>query len=196
MPHDTPIRIDSALVLKPEEKTVITIEQVRKLLPRLAARQVSDLFVVIRPAEALNAEAANALLKALEEPSDRVHFILITSLPSMILPTILSRATIYFLKTPEDNTIQADPHVKALAKKLLVAKGSDLVATAEEIALRKDSVRAYALEVLRVAIEMLYKTYFINQKPVFIKKIPRFLKAYDNIAKNGHIKLQIVSCLC
>lgn len=196
MPNNIPVEIKNAIILEPEAKTVITIEQVRKLLPRLTAKQISDLFIVIRPAEALNAEAANALLKSLEEPGDKVHFVLITNMPSLILPTVLSRAAIYLLRVPENAGITADAKIKELAKKLLVAKGADLVSVAEAIAKKKDGVRSYALEVLGVAIEMLYKTYFITGKSIFIKKIPKFLAAYDAITQNGHVKLQIVSNLC
>ena len=196
MPDSIPINIKNAVSLQPEEKTVITIEQIRKLLPRLAAKQVSDLFIIIRPAEALNAEAASAMLKSLEEPGDKVHFILVTSMPSLILPTILSRTALYILKTPANKEITASPKTKELAKKLLVAKGADLVKVAEEITKKKDGVRNYTLEVLEVAIEMLYQTYFITKKAVFIKKLPRFLAAYDAVAQNGHVKLQIVSNLC
>ena len=196
MPDSVPLNIKNTIVLQPEEKTVITIEQIRKLLPRLAAKQVADLFIIIRPAEALNAEAASALLKNLEEPGDKVHFILVTSMPSLILPTILSRTALYILKTPANNEITASPKTKELAKKLLVAKGADLVKVAEEITKKKDGVRNYTLEVLEVAIEMLYQTYFITKKTVFIKKLPRFLAAYDAVAQNGHVKLQIVSNLC
>ena len=196
VPNNVSVDIKNALVISPEEKSVITIEQVRKMMPRLAAKQTADFFIQIRPAEAMNAEAANALLKVLEEPGEKVHFVLITSEPSMILPTILSRSAVYILRTEENDEIVADDKMKELAKKLLVAKGSELVAIAEEIAKKKDGVRAYALEVLGVAIEMLYKTYYITGKDVFVKKIPKFLAAYEGVNRNGHVKLQIVSNLC
>lgn len=195
-PRDTEVKIKNAIILQPEEKAGITIEQVRKVLARLSTRQLSDTFVLVRPAEALNLEAANAFLKALEEPGDKLHFVLVTDAPSMILPTILSRSSIYFLRTNFNNDVVADEKVKNLAKRLFVAKGADLVEVAEEISKKKDGVRMYAMEVLGVAIEMLYKSYFINGKEVFIKKIPGFLKAYEGISKNGHVKLQIVSNLC
>lgn len=193
---NVPVDIKNAIVISPEEKSVITIEQVRKIMPRLAAKQTADLFILIRPAEAMNAEAANALLKVLEEPGEKVHFVLVTSEPSMILPTILSRSAVYILRTEVNDEIVADDKIKELAKKLLVAKGSELVAIAEEIAKKKDGVRAHALEVLGVAIEMLYKTYYITGKDVFVKKIPKFLAAYEGVNRNGHVKLQIVSNLC
>jgi len=55
--------------------------------PFEAARRV---FVLER-AETMNDEAANRLLKTLEEPADYVVLILLTDRPSQILPTIASR---------------------------------------------------------------------------------------------------------
>lgn len=198
VPKDTPVKIKNAIVLQPEDKSVITIEQVREATQRISVRQVGDVFVVIRPADAMSEAAANAFLKNLEEPGDKVHFVLITDSLSKLLPTILSRAAVYFLREHRviDGGINADEKVKDLAKRLMVAKPADLVSLAEEITKKKDGVRAYALEVLGVAIEMLYKTYFLTGKDVFVKKLLQFLAAYEGILRNGHIKLQIVSNLC
>ena len=196
VPRDVEVKIKNAIVLEPEEKTIITIDQIRRVLLKISKKQTSDLFVLVRPAEAMSLDAANAFLKALEEPGEKLHFVLVTDAPSMLLPTILSRAVVYILKTDFSNDVVADEKNKTLAKKLFVAKGADLVAVAEEIAKKKDGVRMYAMEVLGVAIEMLYKSYFITGKEIFIKKLPRFLKAYEGISKNGHVKLQIVSNLC
>ena len=60
VPDDEKVEIPGALVLQPEEKTTITIEQMRELISKLELRQTRDLFVVIRPAEKLGLEAANA----------------------------------------------------------------------------------------------------------------------------------------
>ena len=196
VPKDVEIKIKNAIVLQPEEKTTITIEQVKAILQRLAVKQVTNQYIVIRPAELLNIEAANALLKILEEPGDKVHFLLITDSPSHLLRTILSRAAIYFLKNTKSQDIIADAKIKDLAKRLIVARGADLVAVADEITKKKIGARAYAMEIIGVAIEMLYRTYFITNKEVFLKKIPRFLAAYEGISRNGHIKLQIVANLC
>lgn len=197
MPRDVKFEIKNAIVLQPEEKTTITIEQVRNVIGSLNMRQIADQYVIVRPADALGEEAANAFLKSLEEPKDKVHFILITDAPSRLLPTILSRAAVYFLRQSDmlSGEIRADEKIKSLAKKLMVAKPGELVGLAEEISKKKDGVRAYALEILGVAIEMLYKSYFITSKEVFIKKIPKFLAAYENIERNGHIKLHLVADL-
>ena len=198
VPKSVSVEIKNAIILQPEEKSVITIEQVRNVLGQISTKQTSDVFVMVRPAELMGEAAANAFLKSLEEPREKVHFALITDSPSQILPTILSRAAIYFLrsKQPIDGAISANEKTKDLAKRLMVAKPVELVDLAEEISKKKDGVRVYAMEILSVAIEMLYKSYFITGKEIFVQKIPKFLAAYEGVAKNGHVKLQIVSNLC
>ena len=198
VPQEMEVKIGRAIVLQPEEKSTITIEQVRGVLSKLSVKQVAEQYVIIRPAELLNVEAANALLKSLEEPRERVHFVLVTEQPSALLSTILSRAEIFVLRRrrEDENKIAASEKVKELAKRLMVARGAEIVTVAEEITKKKDGVRGFALEVLGAAIEMLYKSYFITGKEVFLKKVPKFLLAYDNIRKNGHVKLQIIASLC
>lgn len=193
VPDDLEINLPRALVLKPEEKTTITIEQMRELLVKTELKQTEDLFVVIRPAEKLGLEAANAFLKTLEEPGDKVHFVLVTSRPSMLLPTILSRVMVYYLRINDDGLIHVDDKVKDVAKQLLVAKGADLANIAEKISKKKEAPRAYALSIVGTAVEMLYKSYYLTGKDVFLKKLPKFLELYDNLNRNGHIKLHIVS---
>ena len=195
VPDELKVEIPGALVLQPEEKTVITIEQVRQMMERLELKQSQDLFVVIRPAEKMQPEAANAFLKSLEEPGDNVHFVLVTGRPSMLLSTILSRAAIYYLRVQDDQSIHADAKKKDLAKRLMVAKSNEIVGLAEEIAKKKDGVRNYALEVVGTAIEMLYKSYYITGNRAFVKRLPKFLTLYESLMQNGHIKLQIVANL-
>ena len=195
VPDEVTVEIPNALVLQPEEKTVITIEQVRQMIGWLELKQTKDVFVVVRPAEKIQPEAANAFLKSLEEPGEKVHYVLVTSQPSMLLATVLSRASLYCLRVKDDGSIHADDKIKNLAKRLMVAKPSELCEIAEEIAKKKDGVRAYALEVVGTAIEMLYKSYFITGKEAFVRKLPKFLELYERLMRNGHVKLQIVASL-
>lgn len=196
VPEGEKVEIKNALLLAPEEKSVITIEQVREVLARLSVKQTSECFILVRPAETLGEEAANAMLKNLEEPGEKVHFVLVTDAPSRLLPTILSRAALYILKTSANLTdIQVDEKIKAVAKKLMVAKPADLPSLAEEITKKKDGVRTYALEVVGTAIEMLYKSYLITGKTAFLSRLPRYLECYEAISRNGHIKLHLVADL-
>lgn len=195
VPNEVKADLPRAITLKPEEKTTITIEQVRELMRILNVKQQTEQFVVVRPADKMQPEAANAFLKTLEEPRDKIHFVLITDAPSKLLATILSRSAIYFLKIADFNTIHADEKDKELAKRLMVARPNDLPKLAEEITKKKEGARERSLTIVGVAIEMLYKTYLINGKEAFLLKLPKFLQLYENLSRNGHIKLHLVADL-
>jgi len=73
----------------------ISIDQVRTLVLARAAfgpHEGRAKVFIVRRAEQLSVAAANALLKTLEEPGARTHFVLLTSVPDELLPTIRSRA--------------------------------------------------------------------------------------------------------
>ncbi|HSM91838.1 MAG TPA: DNA polymerase III subunit delta' [Anaeromyxobacteraceae bacterium] len=72
----------------------IVVDQVRDLVDhRLALRRFEGRrrFVVIDPADAMNPQAQNALLKTLEEPPEETTLVLVASSPDSLLPTIRSR---------------------------------------------------------------------------------------------------------
>lgn len=80
----------------------ISVDQIRALanFSNLSAHQGGFRVVLIHPAETMNANAANALLKTLEEPSGRMLFILVTHKPQQLPPTILSRCLALAAPTP------------------------------------------------------------------------------------------------
>lgn len=78
----------------PEGKQLIGIGQVRDIirLAQFAPVQSACKVCLIPNAEGLTSEAANALLKILEEPPRGMRFILFAGHPSDLLPTIVSRS--------------------------------------------------------------------------------------------------------
>ena len=72
---------------------IISVNQIRSLIkqsafgPTLSKHKIC----IINEADTMNTEAANSLLKLLEEPPDKWFFILVASSVSRLLPTILSR---------------------------------------------------------------------------------------------------------
>jgi len=185
-----------ALFLTPEDKTgKISIEMVRDFTALTGSKDTTDRFFVVLSAETLNPAAQNAFLKNLEEPSPHHHFVLITKTPSALLPTVLSRAQIFYLKEKDTLSapIAADEKVKTLAKQLITADTPGLISLANDLAKKKDNPRAYALEVVGTAIEILYKSYFATSQEKFLKKLPRLLALYDHLAQNGHVKLHLVA---
>ncbi len=87
----------------------IVIDQVRKTSEFLSisSHRGGLRVVLLLPAEALNAPAANALLKMLEEPPPGVAFLVVSDQLDAVLPTILSRCVL--LRAP------APSHAQALA---------------------------------------------------------------------------------
>jgi DNA polymerase-3 subunit delta' len=71
----------------------ISVEQVRAIgwFLELSAHRRGRKVVLLHPAEALNANAANALLKTLEEPPQDTVFLLVAHRVQQILPTVRSR---------------------------------------------------------------------------------------------------------
>lgn len=89
--------------LAPEEKgKAIKIDSVRDLVTAMAqtAQQGGRKLAVLEPAEAMNRNAANALLKTLEEPSGATVLLLISDSPARLLPTIRSRCQRLDFPTP------------------------------------------------------------------------------------------------
>lgn len=75
------------------EGVQIRIDRVREAIAFGAGRPYESTRRVVRVsrAELLGPEAANALLKTLEEPGARLHWILTTRRPESLLPTVRSR---------------------------------------------------------------------------------------------------------
>ena len=92
---------------KPGKKPAkrILIEQIRTLSDffGLSSHQGGYRVVLIHPAETMNTNAANALLKMLEEPSERMLLILVSHKPQQLPATILSRCLVLAapMPTPE-----------------------------------------------------------------------------------------------
>ncbi len=84
---------DLTLIEPAEKGKQIAIGQIRELIAfcGLTATYNQYQVVIINPAEAMNRNAANSLLKLLEEPSDNTLLILISHQPMRLLATIRSR---------------------------------------------------------------------------------------------------------
>ena len=79
---------------RPESKSrIITVEQMRDLMQQIQLKPTEAEYKVsiIAAADRLNTQAANAFLKTLEEPPPKSILILLSTEPSRILETILSR---------------------------------------------------------------------------------------------------------
>ena len=96
---------DFHLVKKDKDKKNISIDQIRDVIRTLGMSSFLDSYKisVIKHADSLSNEAANALLKTLEEPKEKVIIILIAPDVNQINSTIVSRSKILnFHPVPTD----------------------------------------------------------------------------------------------
>ncbi len=88
---------------KEERRQEISVDQARSVASFLSLKSAESDWrvVIVDSADALNTNAANAILKTLEEPGARALLLLIAHNPSRLLPTIRSRCR--FLHVPQLN---------------------------------------------------------------------------------------------
>src|SRR5205814_5088883 len=74
-------------------RTVITVDETRETISFFGSTAAVEGWrvCIVDTVDELNPNAANALLKILEEPPQQSLFLLVTHAPSRVLPTILSR---------------------------------------------------------------------------------------------------------
>lgn len=101
---------------------VIGVDAVRTLIDNFSSHtHLAKIRVaLLLPAETLNINAANALLKILEEPPAATLFILLAATPERLLPTICSRCILHHLPAPDRTTA-----VKWLQQNMADASAAD-----------------------------------------------------------------------
>ncbi len=87
--------------------TVISVDAVRKVARFLSTTSATGGWrvVIVDSADDFNRSSANALLKMLEEPPQKAVFLLLSSSPGRLLPTIRSRCRRLALKPLDTGTI-------------------------------------------------------------------------------------------
>jgi len=98
------------LILSPEEEgKAIKVDQIRELISKISLTAYGQGYrvIIITPADALNINASNSLLKTLEEPPANTVLILISDKPSKLMATIRSRTQMIRFDLPtEEQSLQ------------------------------------------------------------------------------------------
>jgi DNA polymerase-3 subunit delta' len=127
-----PMEIDGDEVKRVEWISVERIRDLTRWAPITSHRGGAKVALIV-PAERMNPAAANALLKTLEEPTPRVHFLLVSHLPGRLPATIASRCQRFV--APRATASQAQAWLEAqgvadAAGMLAQANGAPLLASA------------------------------------------------------------------
>jgi DNA polymerase III subunit gamma/tau len=103
-----------------------SIDEIRDLIERAAYKPSVGRFKVfmIDEAHQLTKDAFNALLKTLEEPPDYLKFVLATTDPEKMLPTVLSRCLQFNLRPMPPEVVHAHLEAVLEAEQVVVDAGS------------------------------------------------------------------------
>lgn len=129
-------------------KSELTVDEVRRIVPFLGSTSADGGWrvVIVDAVDDMNLNAANALLKALEEPPRRTLFLLIAHVSGRVLPTIRSRCRSIRLRPLAEGEVRAameaigaNPATAAMGEGSvrralsLSATGADVVASAQRL---------------------------------------------------------------
>jgi DNA polymerase III subunit delta' len=86
---------------------IIGVEESRQIMKKLSLKAYGDKYkiMIIWLPERMNAQAANKMLKLLEEPPEKTIFLLVCDNAEAILPTIISRTQIINVPAADNNQI-------------------------------------------------------------------------------------------
>src|SRR5262245_8723361 len=115
------------VVVAPGDTGSIKIEQIREAVDRAAYRPFEGArrVVIVNDADAMMASAQNALLKTLEEPPPTSVFILVSSRPDVLLPTVRSRCIRLWFAATGAEPIDAEAREVAARALAHAATGGD-----------------------------------------------------------------------
>ncbi|MDO4997521.1 MAG: DNA polymerase III subunit delta' [Neisseria sp.] len=160
----------------------IKIDEVRQLIEPLQLTSVrgGKRVVLIHPAESMNLQAANALLKVLEEPPENVVFLLVSHARDKLLPTIKSRCRQFALPSPNKDealAFVAQQHPENAAELLAFHSNAPLFEHQPELDVLRENLLAILLQPRLLAI-LDYAQQFDQKKLAlehFLALIQKFL---------------------
>ncbi|MBS1187262.1 MAG: holB [Burkholderiaceae bacterium] len=175
---------------------VIRIAQVRELADfmNISTHRQGRRVVLLYPADALNAESSNALLKTLEEPLPGTVMLLVADNLDGVLPTILSRCRKFPLPMPpRELSLEwlREQGVGDAEEWLAEQGGAPLAALAMAQAGRRDELDEFLRQLVRPEVDGVLKTAERLQKtpvPELIVWLQRWLYDIFSAKYSGRIR--------
>jgi DNA polymerase-3 subunit delta' len=139
------IETDADGTEKNKKRNHILVDQIRAIadMVGLSSHRQGVRVVLLHPAEALNVESSNALLKMLEEPPPGMIFLLVSHQPQRLLPTLRSRCHQVALALPSREQAGSWLSEQGVADPefcLAQAGGSPLLALEANESMRRDDI--------------------------------------------------------
>jgi len=150
-----------ALGLEENKQCLIPVHEGREIIKTLSMRAFGEKYkiMIIWLVELMNVQAANAILKILEEPPEKTIFLLVSNSLDKMLPTILSRTQIIVIRQFNDEEIrehlqtQLNTPADKAAQIAVLADGSlgEAIRLSQEV---QDDSQAFFEEWMRYCYQM------------------------------------------
>ncbi len=155
------------------------VDEVRDLIDKVKYAPINGKYKVyiIDEVHMMSTGAFNALLKTLEEPPAHIVFVLATTEPHKILPTIISRCQRFdFKKVDDEDIINRLEYVLKLENKEYEVPALELVAKLAEGGMRDalsilEQCLAYNSILTVESVNMVYGLLSMDNKIIFIKQL-------------------------
>lgn len=137
------------------------------------------------------ASAANAILKSIEEPNDKVTFFFLTSNKEDILPTIISRSQCVNVVSSKIEEINTEPILQLLNKLPPKSEAQALILAQDFLNLSKDYSIEQLLDMMSEHFKKVLEQNIVNEKAAFqiieiVKKIHEAkLRALSYVSPQG-----------
>lgn len=181
-------------ILIKDEGDSIKIDEVRSLVAKTNLTSQGDKRVVlIENIERMPVEAQNSFLKTLEEPAGKTIFLLTSSQPKNVLPTIISRVRSYEFFLVEDDQIKAalqerNENGLILDEILQIAQGKPGLAIRllqEPMAMANHRTFFYKIEGFLKHNDLLGKFAFVEELDKDEKELELFFEVFALILRKG-----------
>jgi DNA polymerase-3 subunit delta' len=160
---------------------MIYADEVNEIIEKINVKNYEAKYkvIIIYQPERMHIATANKLLKSLEEPPPFTLFILISSQPELLLPTIVSRCQIIKFPLIDDKSLisfikEKYPtyEEKDIIQTVLLANGS--LPSAIELLEKHENLKAYFdlyVKMMRLAYELKHKTNKTEEQIKFVHEV-------------------------
>lgn len=186
----------------PAESDEIRIAQIREVRERLRLSSFDNRarLVVLMNAHTLTLQAANALLKSIEEPNHEQYFLLIATSSSALPRTLVSRCQKLIIAAKNQNPVEpgSDKDLSQYAENLLVRiRNSDLnsrISIIEEIIKHACDKTHLLLELQKIILQELRRNSALltkSQRYLTLKSLEATEYSRHLLEHNGNLQLSL-----
>lgn len=181
----------------------IRIDQVREIRDSLKLRSFNSKprFIIFADINALTTQAANALLKSIEEPGSDQYFILLASSRSMVLKTLSSRCQTLSIPSSvgrakgDELLVQQSEHVISRMRNASLAGRMGLIDDVLKYETDKSTLMLYVQKRLHSQILAFANKSSKERRDALLKPIEATTQARLNLERNANLQLTLENWL-